>query len=410
MIRTPRPDRAARQKAMEKIAETFHVGSRQPPNLQPTEQNARPFVHDLATVSLPIIESRPENTVTPAPLRNTRSMFDKQSIQSSLSRSSAAKIEALDRSRQAREIAFFEKQKRQQELDEVELEILEAKRKMVLKRKIEAEEFQKEQDAIIKQMQEIEVTDLTNQEVKLPVPVYEDQKSVISSVHDWLNRAKKTKDKVQHRPALLRQTVSQSNLEIRYPTHRNEQEWKVAVPEPRFEQLAGAKKTMNPEAENYRHRHPILENAKEYNGPWHDIREFKESDSPASQFESESINPKEQLSYRNHQQNSQRDDVLMAALKALEKRNMRDLPIFTGENILDWPMFLEEFRHKAIIEHETTSKGFARESETCRTTAFEQSKPHRESNHNASNELRTNRMGHDKSPLSTQEPTSSARR
>lgn len=39
----------------------------------------------------------------------------------------------------------------------------------------------------------------------------------------------------------------------------------------------------------------------------------------------------------------QRDEVLSAAFKALQSQQIKDLPTFTGENLLDWPFFVGEF-------------------------------------------------------------------
>lgn len=47
--------------------------------------------------------------------------------------------------------------------------------------------------------------------------------------------------------------------------------------------------------------------------------------------------------------NNQRDEVLATAFEALKLRTLQDLPTFSGENVLDWPFFLSEFKR-------TTSK------------------------------------------------------
>lgn len=66
------------------------------------------------------------------------------------------------------------------------------------------------------------------------------------------------------------------------------------------------------------------------------------------------------------------NDVLLAAFKALQIKQIRDLPVFDGENVLDWPNFAAEFRRSTReynIQSESNLrrlnyalKGIARES------------------------------------------------
>lgn len=43
-------------------------------------------------------------------------------------------------------------------------------------------------------------------------------------------------------------------------------------------------------------------------------------------------------------ENSTQNDVLIAALKALQTKEIKDLPTFSGEVVLEWPNFISEFR------------------------------------------------------------------
>ena len=141
MFRTPAKGRAAKEEAIKNIKETFRVNRRKLPAGDTDEAVANeedigqfqetfrqvPRVHDFVT---PVVlqESRRKKTMesseganvlaSPARLRQTRSM-DNRSMRSNASRSSLAKIEALDRNRQARENMFFERQRLQEEADEM---------------------------------------------------------------------------------------------------------------------------------------------------------------------------------------------------------------------------------------------------------------------------------------------------
>lgn len=52
-------------------------------------------------------------------------------------------------------------------------------------------------------------------------------------------------------------------------------------------------------------------------------------------------------------QSQMQNDVLIAALKALQTKEIKDLPIFDGENVLEWPNFISEFR-KSTAEYKIT--------------------------------------------------------
>ncbi|KAJ6639820.1 hypothetical protein Bhyg_12567 [Pseudolycoriella hygida] len=47
---------------------------------------------------------------------------------------------------------------------------------------------------------------------------------------------------------------------------------------------------------------------------------------------------------QNCTENSTQNDVLIAAFKALQTRDLKDLPVFNGENVLEWPNFISEFK------------------------------------------------------------------
>lgn len=66
-------------------------------------------------------------------------------------------------------------------------------------------------------------------------------------------------------------------------------------------------------------------------------------------------------STRQHQfENPVQNDVLIAALKALQTKEIKDLPTFDGENILEWPNFLSEFRRSTAEYNITPSNNLRR--------------------------------------------------
>ena len=110
MLRTPPSTRAAKEQAKERIADTFNINRR--------KKQAESVTSERVLVS-------------PFPLRKTRSEMDNQSTKTNLSRSSLAKIEALEANRLERKEAFKKLILQQQEIDKLELTIVEMKRKQL---------------------------------------------------------------------------------------------------------------------------------------------------------------------------------------------------------------------------------------------------------------------------------------
>ncbi len=54
------------------------------------------------------------------------------------------------------------------------------------------------------------------------------------------------------------------------------------------------------------------------------------------------------------------NDVLIAALKALQTKEIKDLPTFDGENVLEWPNFISEFRRSTAEYNITPNKNLRR--------------------------------------------------
>ena len=114
MFRTPPTQvRAAKADAAKRIAETYRVDRRKAPigtnvtatntgdnygEIQQPQEKHRPNTNSEAGI---YVVSAPVN------LQKTQSEVDNRSMRSNMSRSSLAKIEALDKNRQARENTFF---------------------------------------------------------------------------------------------------------------------------------------------------------------------------------------------------------------------------------------------------------------------------------------------------------------
>lgn len=62
----------------------------------------------------------------------------------------------------------------------------------------------------------------------------------------------------------------------------------------------------------------------------------------------------------NQSQNSVQNDVLIAAFKALQTREVKDLPTFNGDNVLEWPNFISEFRRSTEEFNVTPNKNLRR--------------------------------------------------
>uniref|UniRef100_A0A336MV93 CSON005244 protein n=1 Tax=Culicoides sonorensis TaxID=179676 RepID=A0A336MV93_CULSO len=84
---------------------------------------------------------------------------------------------------------------------------------------------------------------------------------------------------------------------------------------------------------------------------WHGNLKKKDSSKLSRSSSIQSIENKQEsvFNYNSYQKGKEQNDycnqneVLLAAFKALQTKQIRDLPAFNGENILDWPIFVGEY-------------------------------------------------------------------
>lgn len=285
-------------------------------------------------------------------IRDQEIEFDRQSRMSQRSRrtglSIASRIHsdiAVVASQQAsNERAFLEMQRQNQELDDLELQTLELKRQQILRKKQETERHLKERQRLEEERirLEMQVDDPAVEEDFYSVG----RESQASRVQQWLNRNGEHNHQSQTDPLVLPQLLqvnypSQGQSSQGQPTQGHSGQSYSGQGQPnqshpgqeysnqaRFGQGQSFQRQANsqPRQEQYERRVGF-----EDVYPAHVSRTLS---APTQRHETNPI----------RRDNDQRDEVLESAFRALQVRQVKDLPLFSGENILDWPYFYGEYQ------------------------------------------------------------------